>query len=399
VTAVLERVRRASAVGRWPADVLTALVAYALTRLWGTVLISRAATTQLPSIWTGPRSDYFDMAQLWDGQWYRIIATQGYPLPLPIDAAGAVQQNAWAFFPGFPYTVKAVMAITSLPFSPAAVLLNAVLGGCAVVVLLRLLQRVAGRRAGLGAVVLFCALPSAPVLQIAYSESLALLLLALALLWLVERRYLMSAVTVVLLAFTRPVVAPFAVVVLVHLIVRWRARHTDPFPRGQQQQVVGLGLLSAVSSLFWPLLVQLITGVPSAYTRTQGAWRSGGKVKGPFEQTLDISRLLWGEPGPRWLALGAVCYIAVVLSPLGRSMGAELRTWVLAYPTYLLAVIEPWSSTFRYALFVFPLLVLVGGVRRVGPVVVLALALVGLAYQARWVDELLVFRPPTGYPP
>ena len=399
MTAVLERGGTVRRVGARRGDVLLALVVYALTRLWGAFLIDRAAERQQPTIWTGPHSGYFDMAQLWDGQWYRIIATQGYPLPLPMDAAGAVQQNAWAFFPGFPYTVKAVMALTSLPFSPAAVLVNIVLGGCAVVVLLRLLQRVAGRRAGLGAVVLFCALPSAPVLQIAYSESLALLLLTLALLWLVERRYALTAVAVLLLALTRPVVAPFAVVVLVHLIVRWRARHTDPFPRRHQVQVVGLGLLSALSSLFWPVLVQVITGVPWAYTRTQGAWLSGGKVKGPFEQTVGISRLLWGEPGPRWLALGALCFIALVLSPLGRAMGAELRTWVLAYPTYLLAVIEPWTSSFRFAVLAFPLLVLVGRVRRVGPLLVVVLALVGLAYQVRWVNELLLFVPPADFPP
>ncbi|MBC7640590.1 MAG: hypothetical protein H7231_12525 [Rhodoferax sp.] len=135
-------------------DMVVVLTVYALTRLFDAVLISRAAGRQLPSIWSGAHSGYFDMARLWDAQWYQIIATTGYPLPLPIDATGAVQQNPWAFFPGFPYTVRAVMALTSLPFSPAAVLLNVVLGAGAVVVLLRLLQRVAGRRAAVGAVVL-----------------------------------------------------------------------------------------------------------------------------------------------------------------------------------------------------------------------------------------------------
>lgn len=398
-TALQPSPRVAWRVGAWRSDLLLALIVYALTRVWGAALISQAAKHQLPSIWTGPRSGYFDLAQLWDAQWYRIIATQGYPVPLPMDAAGVVQQNAWAFFPGFPYTVKVVMAITSLPFSPAAVLLNVVLGGCAVVVVLRLLQRVAGRRAGLGAVVLLCALPSAPVLQIAYSESLALLLLALALLWLVERKYALSAVAVLLLALTRPVVAPFAVVVLVHLIVRWRSRQVDPFPVPQRLQVIALGLFSASASLIWPVLVQVMTGVPSAYVRIQGAWRSGGQVQGPFEPALGISRVLWGEHGPRWLVLGSLGFAGLVLSPLGRALGAELRAWVLAYPTYLLAVLEPWTSSFRYAVLAFPLLALVGGMRRVGPLLVVVLALVGLAYQVRWVNELLLFTPPADYPP
>ena len=72
---------------------------------------------------------------------------------------------------------------------------------------------------------------------------------------------------------------------------------------------------------------------------------------------------------------------------------------MLAYPAYLLAVIEPYTSTYRYALLAFPLLVLPGAVRRVGPLLVVLLTVVGLAYQVRWVDQLLVFTPPTDYPP
>jgi hypothetical protein len=91
--------------------------------------------------------------------------------------------------------------------------------------------------------------------------------------------------------------------------------------------------------------------------------------------------------------------VALLLSPIGRPLGAELRAWCLAYPTYLLAVLEPWTSTFRYLLLLFPVLVLPGAVRRVGPLLVLVLAVVGLAYQVSWVNELLVFVPPTDFPP
>ncbi len=385
---------------RWRVDVPLALLVYAVTRIWGFFIIHEAGRLQGPSIWTGRHSGYLAMAQLWDAQWYKIIVERGYPVPLPVDAEGAVRQSAWAFFPGFPYTVKAVMWLTGLPFSPAAVMLNLVLGACAVVVLLRLLQRVAGRGAGFAAIVLLCTLPAEPVLQIAYSEALGLLLFGLALLWLIERRYLLATAVVLPLALTRPVVAPFAVVVLAHLVVRWRARRRDPFPRAQQVQVVALGLFSAACALLWPGLVQLFTGVPSAYLKVQGTWLSGGRVGPPFGHTLRIVRALWGpEQGPWWLALGALGFAALVLSPLGRRMGTELQTWCLAYPPYVLSVIEPWTSTYRYALFLFPLLVLPGTARRFGPALVLALALLGLAYQVRWVDEILVFVPPADSPP
>jgi hypothetical protein len=399
-TAQSRRDERASPLRR--PDVVVALAVYAVTRVFAWVVISRAATHQQPSAWTPQRSGYLDMAGLWDAQWYRIIATQGYPVPLPVNADGVVQQNAWAFFPGFPYLVKAVMVVTGLSFPAAAVLTNLVLGALLVVVALMLLQRVAGRHAGLAGVVLLCAFPSAPTLQIAYSEALGLLLLAVALLWLVNRRYALAAVVVVLLALTRPVVAPFAGVVLVHLLVRWRARRVDPFPTAQRLQVVGLGVVSAASSLLWPAIVGWSTGANLAYAHTQAAWRTSGEVR-PFSPTWWIARLLFGDDALLVVLLGTLTYVAIVVSPWGRRVGAELQAWLLAYPAYLLAATEPWTSTYRYLLLMFPLGSVAAGILRSRPrlmwAVVVLLALFGLALQVRWVDQLLVFVPPTDYPP
>jgi hypothetical protein len=378
-------------------DAAKLLAFFAVTRVWAAVFIERAADRQLPSIWTGPRSGYFDMAQLWDGQWYKIIAEQGYPASLPLDQAGNVQQNPWAFFPGFPYTVKPVMALTGLPFSQAAVLVNLLLAACAVYVVMKVLQRVAGRRYGLWGAMLLCAVPSAPALQIAYSESLALLLLALACWWLLNRDYLLCAVAVVALALTRPIVAPFALVVLTHLVVRWQRRRADPFPTTERLQVVGLGLLAALASLIWPVLVGVAVGSSDAYERTQGAWRSGGVIQ-PFHQSMGIVHLLWGERGPWYLLAGAAAYVVLLLSPWGRRVGAELVTWCLAYPFYLLAVTEPWTSTFRYLLMLFPLCAVVAGLLR-SRWLVAAAALLGLVWQVHWIDDLLLFVPPTDYPP
>jgi hypothetical protein len=399
-TAPRRRDERASPLRR--PDVVISLAVYAATRVFAWVVISRAATHQQPSVWTSQHPGYLDMASLWDAQWYRIIATQGYPVPLPVDANGVVQQNAWAFFPGFPYLVKAVMAVTGLSFPAAAVLTNLVLGALLVVVVLALLQRVAGRHAGLAGVVLLCVFPSAPTLQIAYSEALGLLLLALALLWLVQRRYALTAVVVVLLALTRPVVAPLAGVVLVHLILRWRAHPADPFPTRERVHVVVVGLLSALSSLLWPAIVGWSTGVSMAYAHTQAAWRTGGEVR-PFSPAWWIARLLFGDDAALVVVLGALIYAAVVLSPVGRRVGGELQAWLLLYPVYLAAATEPWTSTYRYLLLLFPLGSVVAGSLRSRPRLMWAgvalLALVGLALQVRWVDELLVFVPPTDYPP
>jgi hypothetical protein len=207
---------------------------------------------------------------------------------------------------------------------------------------------------------------------------------------------------VLVLALSRPVVAPFALVVLVHLIVRWRARHRDPFPMQERVQVVLLGLFSAASGLLWPAIVGWVTGVGSAYAKTQGTWRSGGEVR-PFSQAFGIARLLLGEHGVLWLLLGCLAFTGIVLSPWGRRVGAELQGWLLAYPAYLLAATEPWTSTFRYLLLMFPLGAVAAGVLRDRPrlmwAAVAVLSVVGLVLQVRWVNHLLVFVPPTDYPP
>ena len=100
-----------------------------LARAFSVVLLTIVSHYQAPVSWTGPHPDYFSMTVLWDGSWYRLIAEQGYPPALPIDAVtGTVQQNAWAFYPAFPEMSRLLMWVTGLGFpvvgSPLALLLG-----------------------------------------------------------------------------------------------------------------------------------------------------------------------------------------------------------------------------------------------------------------------------------
>ena len=91
---------------------------------------------------------------------------------------------------------------------------------------------------------------------------------------------------------------------------------------------------------------------------------------------------------------------------MGHPAGPELRTWCLAYPAYLALVLDPFTSIFRYALPLFPLLAVIAR-RRVGPA---APPLVvgpgrpcsswpGVVGAGVWIWTLLVFVPPSDYPP
>src|SRR5215468_10288884 len=99
------------------------LAIYALARVITTTVLLLVMQHQVPSGMTGGDNvpvTYFPFTALWDGQWYWRIADSGYPDVLPINAAGNVDQNPWAFYPLFPYLAKAGMAVTGLSFPVVA---------------------------------------------------------------------------------------------------------------------------------------------------------------------------------------------------------------------------------------------------------------------------------------
>lgn len=391
--------------------VLTVVAVWTLCRLVTTLILWQLAEHwQDPSIYDGsgvPR--YFQFATLWDGAWYERIATEGYPEQLPVRDDGQVRQNAWAFYPLFPAFARALTALTGWPFAVTGTLVATVLGYAAAIVVAGLLREKVGRVAALGAVALLGTYPSAPTFQVAYTESLALLLLA-AVLWMLVRRAWWSAALVALLTgLARPVALPLGLVALVAVVVRWRGRDGDPVgPReyaGMAAALVGCGL----AGLIWPGLVWRGTGVRDGYTVTMSAWRRGEEVT-PFLPTLERVQWLWGDlAGLLILALGLGVLVLAVLGPWARGLGVELRTWCLGYVLYLFAALDPWTSIYRYLMLLFPLFVLmIGGgwarSERWQPtwLIVLRTVLVAalfVGWQVWWSWELFRFVPPRDDPP
>ncbi len=111
----------------------------------------------------------------WDGAHYLRIAAQGYG------------GDEFAFFPLFPYTIKAVAALVPIPPVLVALLLvNIALLG-ALLVLYRLSERCLGAAIARNVVLLTCLNPMAIFFAIPYTESFYLLFTALTLAALVRR--------------------------------------------------------------------------------------------------------------------------------------------------------------------------------------------------------------------
>lgn len=394
--------------------VLVVVLLWTVFRALSTVLlVVLAHQVQDPVVYDDsgvPR--YFQFATLWDGAWYERIAVQGYPDHLPTGDDGQVRQNPWAFYPIFPYLARGLTALTGLPFAVTGTVVAILLGYAAAIVVAGLLREKVGTAAALGAVALLAAYPSSPTFQVAYTESLALLLLASALWLLVRRRWLAAGAVALLTGLARPIGLPLGLVGLVAVWLRWRRREQEPLTRGEYARIASALVGCGLAGLVWPTIAWLGTGLPDAYTTTMSSWRGGEKVT-PFVPTIERVQWLFGDvTGPVLLAAGLLALVAAVAGPWARGLGPELRTWCLGYVLYLFAALDPWTSIYRYLVLLFPLFVLLvgGGWERSDAradrqprwllvVRTVVIAVLFLGWQVWWAWELFVFVPPRDNPP
>ena len=398
--------------------VRTVLVVYLVARVVALLALWVAATWfQNPAGVGHADPGIGDLFGLWDGVWYERIVRDGYPVPLPVDAdSGAVTYSAWAFYPLYPYLVKAVM-LTGLPFTAAGALLNVVLGGVAAVLIWAVLRtgvhaerQPQRERLALVAACLWCFYPTTAVMLKPYTEALAVALVAGALLLLVRRRYLLVAAVALPLGFTRGVAPALGCAALIHLAVRWREDRAAGIRPLDGQRVGAVVMLAAlgVSAVAWPVLAGLVTGVPTAFFDVQKAWGQRPD-KGPFVLWIEWAWQGRGLAGVVVLVSLVATYVALVLGRHGRWISIEARAWALAYPLYLFAVVRPITSMWRFLLLDFPIAALLASVamrtangqsvvphwrRRVA--VVLLVVITGLVW---WTCALLVYTPWGSFPP
>jgi hypothetical protein len=406
--AALRRLRHPSFAVWFP------LAVYAAARLIDAVFIIVAARHQIAlsgnldgyhiTLPSPAAPGYPAVASNWDGQWYQSIAADGYPTTIPRNSGGLALQNQWGFYPVYPLIVGAITRISGLSFTVVAPLLSLALGAAAVIVMFRLLNQVSGRFTASATVILVCTYMAAPVMQIAYTESLALLLLCTALLLLVNRRYGWLIPVLVLLSLTRAVALAFVPVLIVHGVHRWRRRSLEPFPKPDRWRVAALaGFAVAVTGL-WPAIAALATRNPAAYTQTMSAWGPTGKLR----VLIEFPVFAWTQGGTVGLVVFLVMIAviaAIVLRSGARAWGPEVRAWAGFYPLYLLLATTPGFSNVRHLLLAFPLMwpfpdEATSGSdrrRRVGMLVILAI--LGLWTQWIWISNFLVVTGPPGSRP
>jgi hypothetical protein len=338
------------------------LAVWALSRVVTTSLVLALASVQGQNAWTPAKPGYLDFATMWDSLWYNIVAVGGYPSVLPVTVDGHIGENAWAFMPGYPMLVRLLMLLTGAPWEPVAVFVSVACSLVTALLFYRLMRRVQPQSMALFSVVLFCVAPLSPLLQFGYAESMQLMLLTLALLLVLERRYLVLMPVIFVMALTRPTGLAFALFLALHVGYRWysRARARDPFPMREAVLASSVAVFSGVMGLAWPALAWAVTGSITAYTDTELSWRSayiGYQELVPFTAWFQSGVWWLGQPAGILAVVGLiVAFTAVMFTPWVRSLGVDLRLWVVSYALYLLAVFFPQSSVFRLLMPMFPLL-------------------------------------------
>ncbi len=337
------------------------LLLYAVSRVFSSTLLALMSWIAVLGSWpfasSHGGSGFFFFSGSWDASFYRRIAEDGYPLTLPMDSAGHVLQNPWAFLPIYPMVVKGAMAVTGLSFYPAGVLVAVLCGAGAALLLYRVVESRTSRSTALWSTAFFCFGPLSFVLQVAYAESLFLLLVFGSLLAVIRRRYLMLIPLGVAAAFTRPGALALALALGIHLLVRWRSER--PFPLSDRLKIVLAAAVISAAGLTWPVIASAVTGTPEAYLQTELSWWVGFVGRPEF-----VPLTPWFIIFARYLGWGGV--LLVISAVVGFALwlcrrptfrlGNEIIGFSGSYALYLFAVFLPQQSLFRLLLPLAPLL-------------------------------------------
>ncbi len=197
--------------GSWRRAVIVGIAAYAVSRLCVMAGAGvRAAQLAVEANLAGaprpgsPARLAFDTFALWDGRWYLEIVREGYPSLIPEPITFHQPEARAAFFPLYPWLVRAIDFVLPGGDVVAALGVNLVLGLAGMLIVGALARRLFDEAVAERAMVLFAVFPGSYVLSFAYSEALLIVLCGLCLWWLMDERWLWAGLAAALATGTRP---------------------------------------------------------------------------------------------------------------------------------------------------------------------------------------------------
>jgi 4-amino-4-deoxy-L-arabinose transferase-like glycosyltransferase len=299
----------------------------------------------------------------WDGRWYLEIVRFGYPDRIPANITYEQTEARAAFFPLYPWTVRAADTVLPGGDTLASLFVNFVLGAIAVVLVGLMARRVFSDAVAARAMIVFALFPGSFVMSFAYSEALLIVLAAGSLLLLFDERWWLAGVVAALATATRPngvaVVAACAVAAFIAI-------------RNERKwSALAAPLLAPIGFVGFQVYVDSTAGETGAWFRVQReAWSEGtsfgataventfGFITSPLSSTADALTVLslgalavmaysaWKKRLPLpWIAFSVVV-IALMLIP--ETVTARPRFVFTAFPLFV-AVAAWWPQPPRNA--------------------------------------------------
>ena len=327
--------------------------------------------------WSSPppvligRDRLIDPWMRWDAQWYLAIADSGYSGLGSISGTTGLYQQAVAFPPLFPISVRGVGAALHLWSPEAATLLVGLSLLVAVVGLYRLASMDGGSRVGVTAVVMMLSFPTAFFLVAPYAEAPVLALGVWSFVAARQRRWVIAALLV-----GAAVAAKLDSVVLVAgLLVEVVGAE-----RGRRALAAAGAIVVAPAAALggWMAWQAAVFGDPLRFVSAENAW--GRHLGVPMSYLLTTFPSVFDK---HTYVLPSMLDIAAPLLLLGLGV----RAWrvrrsysaVLILSAVLFSSTSVYDSIDRYSLVVFPLFIVAGVVLARRPVVTAGLSALSTA--------------------
>ena len=343
---------------RWIRALLVGLAAYVVSRM----CVVAAAGVRASQIAVDARADgtpepsaYETITEVltsWDGRWYLELVRRGYPDSIPPDITYEQLEARAAFFPVYPWSVRALDAVLPGGDTVAALGLNFVLGAIAVVLVGLIARRLYSVSVAARAMTLFAIFPGSFVLSFAYSEATLIVLAAACLLFLVDERWILAGVTAAVATGARPngiaLVAACAVASFIAIRTSrdWRSLVAP--------------ILAPIGFIGFQWYIDRTTGERGAWFRVQSeAWSEGTSFGlTAFTNTAQFITNPLGSPTDALTALSVVALIAMVYCAWRVRLPWILSVYSAAV-IVLMLIPETVTARPRFLFTAFPLIIAV----------------------------------------
>ena len=151
-----------------------------------------------------------------DAWWYQRIASHGYPRHLHWPATVPhARYSPWAFYPGYPLTIRLAHEVTRLSYIDASFALAFVFGGLAIRAVYSLGDALGGQTVARGSAALIAAWPGSAAMNMPYSEALFMATAAASMAALLRRRWLLAGLLGAVATGTRAIGLALVVAALI----------------------------------------------------------------------------------------------------------------------------------------------------------------------------------------